>query len=235
MKTRAIDTRFSEPLYTVAEAARFLGVNPQTLSNWAHGYKRNPPGRPVVQGAPIIAGTTAVRNYPSIPFIGLAGGMVLAAFRREGLSLQYIRKAVRVLECEISIEHALASQRLYTDGAVILYDYALSDSSELAGLTEVVFQQRVFSSVIREYLSRIEYAGDGLARKLVSPVTQRPIVVADPALSFGQPTFIKGAVRVEDVIDRFRAGDPLTDVAEDFGVPVEDVEDVLRVSLPVAV
>ncbi len=39
---------------------------------------------------------------------------------------------------------------------------------------------------------------------------------------------------VEDVLDRWKAGDPLAEVAEDFGVPLEDVEDILRVALPVA-
>ena len=233
MKIAPGDARFSEPLYTVAEAARFLGVSPSTLATWARGYVRRPPNRRVVRGAPIITGIEAPRNYPAIPFIGLAEGMVIAAFRRAGVSLQHIRRAASALETEIGLEHALASERLYTDGAVILYDYAGANDEELAGLTEVVSRQRVFSPVIREYLRRIEYAGDGWAAKLMSPATARP-VIADPSRSFGQPIFIHGAVRVEDVIDRWRAGDPLVDVAADFGVPAEDVEDVLRVALPLA-
>jgi uncharacterized protein (DUF433 family) len=36
------------------------------------------------------------------------------------------------------------------------------------------------------------------------------------------------------VLDRRRAGEPLAEVAEDFGVPPEDVEDILRVALPAA-
>lgn len=234
MKIAPGDARFSEPLYTVAEAARFLGVPPSTLATWARGYARHPPNRRVVRGAPIITGADARRNYPAIPFIGLAEGMVIAAFRRAGVSLQHIRRAASALEREIGLEHALASERLYTDGAVILYDYAGANDEDLAGLTEVVSRQRVFSPVVREYLKRIEYAGDGWAARLMSPATARPVIVADPARSFGQPIFIHGAVRVEDVIDRWRAGDPLADVAEDFGVPAEDVEDVLRVALPLA-
>ena len=46
---------------------------------------------------------------------------MLAAFRNAGVSLQHIRAVVAILEREIGIEHALASRRLYTDGAVILY------------------------------------------------------------------------------------------------------------------
>ncbi|MGH3109769.1 MAG: DUF433 domain-containing protein [Gaiellaceae bacterium] len=235
MKARNGNMRFEAPLYTVAEAARFLGVPTSTLTTWAKGYVRRPPGRSEVRGAPIIASVEAPPNFPVIPFIGLAEGMVLAAFRRAGVSLQHIRQAVDILEKEIGIDHALGSRRLYTDGAIILFDYADAERDEdLAGLTEVVRRQRVFAPVVREYLKRIDYAADGWAARLVSPATARPIVVVDPARAFGQPIFIQGASRVEDVLDRWKAGDPLLEVAEDFGVPVADVEDMLRVVLPAA-
>lgn len=228
------DSRFTVPLYTVAEAARFLGVHPSTFGTWAKGYVRHPPSRPVVRGAPVVTSMEAPRNFPTVPFVGLAEGMVIAAFRRTGVSLQHIRKAVSILDGEMKIEHALASKRLYTMGPVILYDYAESEDQQLAGLTEVVSRQKVFAPVVVEYLRRIEYGPDQWAVKLVSPATERPIVIVDPARAFGQPIFIHGASRVEDVVDRWRAGDPLVEVAEDFGVPVEDVEDILRVALPLA-
>ncbi|CAN5248891.1 DUF433 domain-containing protein [soil metagenome] len=235
MKAHNGNMRFVAPLYTVAEAARFLGVPTSTLATWAKGYVRRPPGRAEVRGAPIISSVEAPRNFPVIPFIGLAEGMVLAAFRKAGVSLQHIREAVAILEREIGVEHALGSRRLYADGAVILFDYADAEhEEELAGLTEVVRRQRVFAPVVREYLKRIDYAPDGWAARLVSPATERPIVVADPARAFGRPIFIHGASRVEDVLDRWKAGDPLAEVAMDFGVPIEDVEDMLRVALPVA-
>jgi uncharacterized protein (DUF433 family) len=231
-KTR--DTRFSVPLYTVAEAAQFLGVPPSTFSTWARSYVRRPLDRTEVRGAPIVASVEVERGLPAIPFVGLAEGMVLAAFRRAGVSLQHIRKAVAVLDREIGIEFALASRKLYTDGAVILYDYAGRKDQELAGLTEVVSQQRVFSPVVSEYLKRVRYGSDDWAITLVSPATVRPVVEVDPARGFGQPIFIRSASRVEDVFDRWRAGDPLAEVADDFGVPLEDVEEALRVRLPIA-
>lgn len=230
------DTRFDVSLYTVAEAARFLAVPTSTFATWSKGYVRRPAGRPEVTGAPIVTSIEAERGHPSIPFVGLAEAMVLAAFRRGGVSLQHIRKAVAIIRREIGLEHALASERLYTDGAVILYDYAEAENdAELAGLTEVVSRQRVFAPVVEEYLDRITYDPHGWASLLVSPATTRPVVVADPERSFGQPIFIRGAVRVEDVLDRWRAGERLAEVADDFGVPAEDVEDILRVALPAAV
>lgn len=231
----SIDGRFETPLYTVAEAARFLGVPTATFATWAKGYVRRPAGRPEVIGKPILTSFAAERGYPTIPFVGLAEAMVLAAFRRSGVSLQHIRRAVATIDREVGLEHALASERLYTDGAVILYDYAQAEHDrELDGLTEVVSRQRVFSPVVKEYLKRITYGGDGWAVRLVSPATARPVVLVDPQRSFGQPIFVHGGVRVEDVLDRWRAGEPLSAVAEDFGVPAKDVEDILRATLPAA-
>lgn len=149
--------------------------------------------------------------------------------------MQHIRKAVSILDDEIGIDHALASQRVYTDGAVILFDYADSrHDDELAGLTEVVSRQRVFAPVVREYLKRIQYGKDGWAEQLIAPTTRDRIVVVDPRRAFGQPIFVHGAAPVESVVSRWKAGEPLTDVALDFGVPPADVEDYLRAAVPLA-
>jgi uncharacterized protein (DUF433 family) len=235
VKNAPRDARFSEPLYTAAEAARFLGVRPSTLSTWAKGYVRRPATRPAVHGAPIITSVQAPRNYPTIPFVGLAEGMVIAAFRSAGVSFQHIRQAVSVLEAEIGLEYALASRRLYTTGAVILYDYAAEqDDAELAGLTEVISRQRVFSRVVEDYLSRIEYDSDDWASVLASPVTPRPIVIVDPQRGFGRPMFVRGAAPVESVVGRIKAGEPIAHVAKDFGVPADDVKDYMRAAVALA-
>src|SRR5207253_1477131 len=98
------------PLYTVAEAARFLGVPPSTFGTWAQGYRRRFAGRRDVVARPILSSVKAGHDEPSVPFVGLAEGMVIAAFRKAGVSMQHIRKAVSILEREIGLDHALASK-----------------------------------------------------------------------------------------------------------------------------
>jgi uncharacterized protein (DUF433 family) len=233
--TAVDDIRFTTPLYTLAESARFLGVHPSTFGTWAKGYTRTPPGRKAVTGAPIVTAIADRAGAAAVPFIGLAEGLVVAGFRRSGVSMQHIRSAVDVLRREIGLEHALASRRLYADGASVLYDYAEREQDEeLAGLTEVVSRQKVFSPVVADYLTRIEYGEDEWAITLTSPATRGRTVIVDPRRSFGQPIFVHGAARVEDVVDRWRAGESLHDVAADFGVPQADIEDYLRVALPLA-
>lgn len=230
----AEDARFTEPIYGLAEAAFFLRVPASTLDTWVRGYIRRPPGRGEVRGEALITAVPAQRGWPRIPFIGLAEAHVLTAFRRAGVSLQHIRRALEILKGETADPHILASRRLYADGQRILYDYRGEGLEVVAALTEVVSGQHVFKEVIRRYLERIEYDETGWALKLFLPIADRPIVVADPARAFGKPLFVHGGTRVKDVLDRWRAGDSLAEVSLDFAVPQQDVEDVLRAAIPEA-
>lgn len=234
MTTTTDDIRFDTPLYSLAEAARYLGVPHSTFAAWAKGYVRRSPDRATVTGAPVLS-VVADKGPTSISFIGLAEGMVLAAIRKTGVPMQRIRPALLALQDEIGIDHALASQRLYSDGAEVLYDFAEHhDEPGTAEATNdlVVLRngQRVFTDVVTDYLQRIEYGPDGYARLIHLPGYARRQVVADPTRSFGQPVFVHGATRVSDMLDRFQAGESLPDLAEDFGVPIEDLEDALRVA-----
>jgi uncharacterized protein (DUF433 family) len=228
--------RFAVPLYTVAEAARIVGVPSSTLASWSHGYVRKFSNRPNVVGSPIITqlGAAAPRQ-PSIPFVGLAEALVLAAVRRSGVPMQRIRPALLQLQNDIGIDHALASRRLHTDGAELLFGYgehhSESDEARLVrNLVVIRNGQRVFVDVIEAYLSRIEYASDGYASLIRVPAYEHAEVVADPSRAFGAPIFERGGVRVDEVLERFWAGEPLDELSAEFGVPVEQLEDVLRVA-----
>jgi uncharacterized protein (DUF433 family) len=215
------DIRFAAPLYTIGEAARFLEVPTSTLASWVRG-----------QGSsdPIVTSLGRTGREAEIPFVGLVEGLVAAAFRRAGVSMQHIRRALGVLAREVGVEHALASQALYTDGARILYDYATAESNDKV-LTVVLSGQRVFAQAIEDYLRLITYGPDEWAERMVLPITVKPMVEVDPHRAFGQPVFIRGGARMEDVIDRFRAGEPLVSVAADFGLRTDDIEAVIRASL----
>lgn len=228
------DIRFDTPLYSLSEAARYLGVPNSTFASWAKGYVRRSSDRRTVTGAPVLS-VVPGKQATSISFIGLAEGMVLAAIRKTGVPMQRIRPALLALQEEIGLDHALASQRLYSDGAEVLYDFAeIHEKSPSAGLARdlVVLRngQRVFTDVVTDYLQRIEYGSDGYAQLIHLPGYAQRQVVADPTRSFGQPVFVHGAARVADVLDRFQAGESIPDLAEDFGVPIEDLEDALRVA-----
>lgn len=227
--------RFDVPLYTVAEAARALSVAPSTFANWAKGYVRNSHSRPPVKGSPVVTALPVKSpRDPSIPFVGLAEGMVLAAMRHAGVALQRIRPALDVLAGEIGLAHALATRSLFTDGAELLFDYGQRSDDPAAPLARqlVVVRsgQHVFADLVDQYLRRIDYAPDGYARLVRLPGYERAEVLADPERSFGQPIFARGGSRLADVLERFWAGENLETLSEEFGIPVAELEDVLRVA-----
>jgi uncharacterized protein (DUF433 family) len=214
------DPRMARGIFTLRETASYLGVPKSTIHDWA---------RPAGASRPLITCFPRRGTQATVPFIGFAEAYVLSAFRRAGVPLQRIRPAVDALSTTIGIEHALASKRLYTDGAEVLFDYATErDEHDLLELVVVRTGQHQFSEVVRDYLKRITYGNDGWASRLRLPSYQRAEVVVDPKIAFGLPLVVHGGARVEDLVGRFNAGDSLADIADDFGVPADEVEDVIR-------
>lgn len=222
------DERFTRRLYTVAGAARLVGMSPSTLRTWSHGYEKNFPSRTRIKKGPVI---TAFENGSgdrrSIPFIGLVEAAVVQAFRNTGLPLQRIRKALEILANEGELEHALASRQLFSDGASVLYDYATrSQDKQLRLLTVVHTGQRVFHEVIGDYLERITF-GDTWATELILPVTDRPLLRVMPEVAGGDAIFVEGGATLSAVWSRATAGEPLMSIASDFGTPADQIEEAL--------
>lgn len=231
----ADDPRFTKPLYSIAETARYVGMPSSTLASWAKGYTRRFPHRPPVQQGPVITCLTDQGpSEPRVPFIGLVEATVVQAFRQTGLPLQRIRKALQVLTAQGELEHALASQRLYTDGAQVLFDYASSSGDQMLRLLTVVESgQRVFHEVISGYLQRITF-DDAWATGLTLPITTHPILHVRPGVASGEPLFVHGGAPLSAVVSRWKAGEPVDSLADDYGVPVAEIEEALGAVLPQA-
>jgi uncharacterized protein (DUF433 family) len=113
------------------------------------------------------------------------------------------------------------------------YASALPGDRQLQLLTVHRDARRTFHDVIERYLDGLEYE-DGIAVRMTLPITDRPLLVADPSRAFGAPIFIRGGARWLDVTARIRAGEDAAAVAEDFGVPMQDVRVALALSFRAA-
>jgi uncharacterized protein (DUF433 family) len=228
--------RFETLLYGIGEAAGYLIVPPATLRTWVYGSPRiGGVGRCSAISPVVTAARRRRRDAPSLPFIGLTEAYALAAFRKAGVPMRRIRPAIAALARELGLEHALASSRLYTDGAAVLYDYAQHAGGTLEGesamdLVVVRDDQRVFKEVVDFYLRRIDFAPDGYAQRIRLPQYKVAEVTIDPDHAFGRPRFARGGASVEDVINLFRAGEPVDAVAWEFGLTRDEVEDAIRVA-----
>lgn len=226
--------KFETPLYTLAEASQYLGLADSTFHRWAKGYSHKSVTTAIqVTERPVLTVVAGRRpREASVPFVGLAEGLVLAAIRNAGVPLQRIRAAVDALQTHLGITHVLASKSLYTDGAEVLYDFAEPDqeAGEVNRLVVVRSGQHAFSEVVQQYLRRIDFGIDGYAQTIELPGYSTAKVLADPSRGFGQPIFQRGGARVEDALGLFLAGQSLAQVSAEYGVPEAELEDALRVA-----
>ena len=233
LSTHAIDDpSLTTPLYTVTEAARYLAVPRSRLGTWVDGYVRGRPGHEV-HGSPVITALPRDRpGYPRLPFVGLAEGYVLNAFRQAGVPLQRIRPSLKWLSEHVG-PHALASRDLYTDGAEVLWDFAQQaakpDVDAVKRLIVPRSGQYVFRPIVERYLRQISFGDDRYASLIRLPQYEHSEVVVDPRRGFGHPIFARSGVRVQDVLGPIRAGEQLEVVAKDYGVPVGHLRDAYAI------
>lgn len=223
------DPHYTTPIYHKAEAAHIIAVPAQTFRDWAVGYARKRLDGSQVVSAPIVTTLDPVRpRGVSVPFVGLAEAYIVAAFTRAGVPMKRIRPAVLWLQEHIGLPQALASQRLQTDGAEVLWDFGRmsddpADQDMVDGLVIVRSGQQVFRPVVRDYLTRVTYE-DGWTRRIELPQYRDTAVVVDPWLNGGQPTVADRGIRVRDIVSRLDANEPPEDVAGDYGLTVRDIE-----------
>lgn len=221
MQTAArTDQAYTTPIYSQSEAARIIQAPTSSFGRWAQGhrFKQREAGKWGSSPA-LLTGVRSGRGL-TVPFNALAEGFIIESFRRAGLPLARIRPAVDVLRNEIGLENALLSEQLMTDGAEILYRNGEGD------LVVVRNHQGVFKEVVSEFLKSISYH-DGFVSLIKLPTFEVIEVIVDPYRNAGQPTIARIGVRVEDVLSRVRAGESVTEVADDFGLAPREVRSLI--------
>jgi uncharacterized protein (DUF433 family) len=213
----ADDPRTAWPLYTIHEAAKYLGLPYSTLRSWV---------RPT-EGNALVHSFPKEGNFASISFVGFAEAFVLSAARRAKMRPDRIRAGVAAVEKKFGIEHALASKRLYLDKAEILLSYALHEDGP-GDLTVARTDQLQMTQTVRNQRELITYGGDDFASTIQLPLFQQAKVIVDPREAFGQPIVERTGTRVRDVLALFWADEPIRDIAYDFDLETDEVEDLIR-------
>lgn len=223
-----IDTVRSTPAYSFVEAAHYLNIPLSTLSSWCRGQKNKHDGTTRFQ--PIIQ----LDGNPGegLSFLNLVEAHVLAAIRREHrISLQKVRRALDFVERKLGIERPLTNARFETDGVHLLV-------RELERLINVSHEgQLEIEPLIRTFLKRIKRDPSGVpiklypfTRKSVSANEPEPVEI-DPRVAFGRPVLAGKGVPTAVLADRFKAGDSLSDLAEDYDTSTQIIEEAIRCEL----
>jgi uncharacterized protein (DUF433 family) len=219
------------PLYSAGEAAHYLSVPIATTTSWVQG--RNYPTRSGLKRfKPLIH--AACDDPWELSFTNLVEIYVLSSLRKHyRLRLHNVRSALTYVERETRIEHPLAHQGLLTDGA----SQFIERFGELINAS--ADGQKAMKDVVRLYAKRIDADADGLASRLypftTPSIESAPKVIAiDPSVSLGRP-FIRGlGVSTAILAERYKAGDSIAVLAEDYECEASFIEEAIRCELPLA-
>jgi uncharacterized protein (DUF433 family) len=204
---------------------------PSTLRWWVKGWTyRTEAGERF--SSPLIALPALPEKGPLLlSFVNVVEAHVLDALRRQHrFAMPRVREALTYLEEHCPSSHPLADQKFETDGI----DLFLDKSGQLINISQD--GQLAMRNVLRVYLSRIERDAAGVPVKLYlftrSRRADEPKVVAiDPYVSFGRPVLVGTGIPTAVIADRYKAGESIQALAEDYERPLHDIEEAIRCDL----
>ena len=203
--------------YPASRAAQIVRLSPSTLRLWAVGDRDH---------RSLFA--PADKQPLTLSFSNLVEAFVLASIRRvHGVSMQKVRKALHFVGTEMGISRPLIHARFKTDGKRLFIEHAgrLLEASQP--------EQALLEKVLSENLERIDWGGD-VAQRLHPWVRadiqamQPKSIVIDPRRGFGQPVITGTGVQARIVAERYRAGESIHDLADDYSLALDLIEDAIR-------
>jgi uncharacterized protein (DUF433 family) len=214
MAKRTAKTILSTPAYPFVEAAHYLNVPLSTLRAWCLGQGYRADGK-TRRFQPLIRLDGSDRR--ALSFLNLVEAHVLAAIRRQHhVPLPKVRQALSFVSKKMDTVRPLAESEFQTDGVDLFLD-------KLGTLVNVTREgQMEMADVIRDHLKRIERDTQGIPVRLFLFTRKDEIhdppspVVVDPRIAFGRPVLAGRSVPTAVLADRFKAGDTLTELAEDY-------------------
>lgn len=217
-RNQNVDLR-NQPAYTLAEASRYLKLPAATLRSWVVG-RPYPKAEGVGHSRPLIH---PPKKQPLLlAFWNLIEAHVLRSLRTEhGVSIKAVRDALNYAERTEKIDRLLLRKDLRTNaGKLFLEKYGelidLSASGQLA-----------MRKLFEEHLKRVDWDEWQFPVRLYPFVSgdsnQRPIAI-DPNIAFGRPVVLRAGVSTGVIADRIDAGESVSDLADDYGLSTEEVE-----------
>lgn len=211
-----------QPAYALAEAAHYLRMPPATLRSWIYG-RPYPVSGLTKRSQVLIHLDDPKRKYLS--FINLVEAHVLAAMRRRhGVKLPKVRSALDYVRKQFKMDRPLIDQTFQTDGL----DLFVERYGDMINVSRE--GQRAMKELIAAYLQRIDRDTGGFPIKLYPftrdtdadslPKEDPRVVVMNPSVSFGRPVIAGTRVPAAAIYERYRAGDSVAGLADDFRLDI---------------
>ncbi len=222
------ETREKCRRYATWEASRYLRIPLRTVQNWCFGFAS-------YGGRPLVSVADPARHLLS--FWNIAELHVLDALRRyHQISPAKLRRLISYVEKTFHTPHPLINEEMFSIGGSVLVEKA----GKLINATHE--GQIEMRQVIEAHLKRIEQDVDGLAVRLYPFIGKKPtpatnfrdeprIISIDPRIRFGRPVIAGTSIPTLEIAERFRAGDTVADLADEYGRPATEIEQAIRCEL----
>jgi uncharacterized protein (DUF433 family) len=171
------------------------------------------------------------KDLPLLSFMNLVEAHVLDAIRREHeIPLPKVRTALGYLRSKFPSKHPLADHSFETDGLDLFIEkYGRLINISSSGQLEM-------RNVVEAYLRRIERDPKGIPIRLYPFIRKRQLdepkaIVIDPRVSFGRPVLTGTGIATAVIAQRYKAGESIDDLAEDYGRQRIEIEEAIRCEL----
>jgi uncharacterized protein (DUF433 family) len=222
------------PMYPLDWAARLLLLPKSTLKAWVFGSQWfETASRRYREFFPLIEPPSP--NEHMLSFVNLVEAHVLKSIRRKHLvRMEKVRAGLTILrKSHPETNHPLADIDLLAGGR----DFFRKEYGILLNLS---MGEQVAMDFLEVYLSRVERNPQGLANKLF-PFTALPlkvgrkvieqdgkVIAIDPFVSFGKPIINGTGIPTDAIADRFRGGDSIETLCEEFDLPSIKIQYAIR-------
>jgi uncharacterized protein (DUF433 family) len=199
--------------YTVDEAARLLQIpSKQRIYGWLKGHPRSR-AEPIIQRQ-----HQPIGSVQEVGFLDLLEIRFVEHFRRQNISLQSLRRAIKNARTAMKMDHPFATSNIkyLTDRKEVFLETAKEAGDKF--LLNLMTNQIEIYEVLEEFLAK------GIAFDLNSGIAERwhprpgefPNVIVDPRIAFGRPVITPGNVPTETLFSLWKAEDGNFDVVADW-------------------
>jgi hypothetical protein len=188
--------------YTVREAARLLAIaQPSKITGWLHGHKGRGRG-PIIQRQ-----YQPIEGVQELGFLDLIEVRFVEHFRKQGVSLQALRKAAEFAREQWNQQHPFATYNTkYVTDRVEVFSNTARDLRDNVLLNLVTKQYEMYV-VLEEVLAKgVEFdPTSGLAREWKPKAAEFPNVLLSPLVAYGQPAIMPFGVPTAAIYNTWKA------------------------------
>ena len=236
-----LDTNYFDPreipIYSIPQAAQYLRLPKDRLRDWVGGwFSKTKADKRFFE--PLIK-LPHPNNFELLPqskttllsFTNLVEAHVLIAiFKATGFSRKQLSTALDYIKRRLSTPQLYAGKEFERKGIDLLFErfgqkLAASDREQEA------------RQILKTYFDRIVRAEAGLPIKLfpftkLSGSDEPKTVMIDPRISFGRPVLAGTGIPTAILAERYKAGDSIDELAEDYNCDRLQIEEGIRCELP---